>query len=51
MSPHARAGIDWRHGNVLSITLRVYAHLFDSAEHAERARSPLETEFGEFLRG
>ena len=31
------------------ITLRVYAHLFDRAEHAQRARDALEAGFGEIL--
>ncbi len=31
------------------ITLRVYAHLFDQAEHAQRARNRLEASFGELL--
>jgi integrase len=32
------------------ITLDTYAHLFDHAEHAERARDELESGFGELLR-
>ena len=31
------------------ITLRVYAHLFDQAEHAQRARDALEASFGATL--
>jgi integrase len=31
------------------ITLRVYAHLFDQAEHAQRARDALEASFGKML--
>jgi hypothetical protein len=31
------------------ITLRVYAHLFDRAAHAERARSALEEGYGKLL--
>ncbi len=31
------------------ITLRVYAHLFDSAEHAERASAMLEASFGSVI--
>jgi integrase len=33
------------------ITLRVYAHLFDRAEHAERASAALEAGFGAMLEG
>lgn len=33
------------------ITLRVYAHLFDAAEHAQRASSALEAGFGAVLDG
>ncbi len=33
------------------ITLRVYAHLFDAAEHAERATAELEASFGGVLDG
>jgi integrase len=33
------------------ITLRVYAHLFDQARHAERTRGLLESEFGGLLHG
>ncbi len=29
------------------ITLRVYAHIFDGAEHAERVSAMLEAAFGE----
>jgi hypothetical protein len=36
------------HGNP-SITLSVYAHLFDAARHADRARDALEAEFGTVL--
>ena len=32
-----------------AITLRVYAHLFDQAEHAERARDALEAGFGKLV--
>lgn len=31
------------------ITLRVYAHLFDRAEHAQRASDALESQFGKML--
>jgi integrase len=31
------------------ITLRVYAHLFDRAEHAQRASDALEAGFGSIL--
>lgn len=33
------------------ITLRIYAHLFDRAEHAQRASAALEAGFGHLLRG
>ena len=33
------------------VTLRVYAHLFDAAEHAERASAALEHGFGALLNG
>jgi len=32
-----------------SITLNVYAHLFDAAEHAERARDEMQERFGGML--
>ncbi len=32
------------------ITLRVYAHLFDSAEHAGRASAMLEAEFASLIK-
>lgn len=32
-----------------AITLRVYAHLFDQAEHAQRARDALEAGFGKLM--
>jgi integrase len=31
------------------VTLRVYAHLFDRAEHGQRASDALEAGFGEML--
>ena len=34
-----------------AITLRVYAHLFDRAEHAQRTRDALEASFGTMLDG
>ena len=33
-----------------SITLGIYAHVFEQAEHAERARDRLEATFGDALR-
>jgi integrase len=38
------------HGDA-SITLKVYAHLFDAAEHAQRASAELEASFGGMLGG
>jgi integrase len=34
----------------LAITLRVYAHEFAAAEHADRTRKRMETAFGDLLR-
>ena len=34
-----------------AVTLGVYAHLFDRAEHAQRARAMLEVEFGDTVNG
>lgn len=33
-----------------SITLKVYARLFDAAEHAQRASERMEASFGSLLR-
>ena len=36
------------HGSA-EITLRVYSHVFDSVEHAQRMRDALESSFGTFI--
>jgi integrase len=33
-----------------AITLKVYAHLFDAARHAQEAREQLEAEYGSLIR-